>query len=66
MRQRRVLAVLLSTAVSAACGSSRAVGPYRDAPVILMGADKLRRHGWVARHTSEEAVRLAARRQIVE
>src|SRR5439155_2526200 len=37
-----------------------------DAPVLLMGADKLRRHGWSARHTSEEAVRLAARRQIVE
>lgn len=32
-----------------------------DAPLILMGVDKLRQRGWVAKHTSEEAVRLAAR-----
>jgi UDP-glucose 4-epimerase len=32
-----------------------------DAPVILMGAEKMRAAGWVAAHTSEEAVRIAAR-----
>ncbi len=32
-----------------------------DAPVILMGVAKLRRLGWVARHSSDEAVRLATR-----
>ncbi|HVC33810.1 MAG TPA: NAD-dependent epimerase/dehydratase family protein [Chloroflexota bacterium] len=37
-----------------------------DAPVIQMGVEKLRRHGWVARHTSEEAVRIAARQIVAE
>jgi UDP-glucose 4-epimerase len=32
-----------------------------DAPVILMAADKLRALGWEARHSSDDAVRLAAR-----
>jgi UDP-glucose 4-epimerase len=32
-----------------------------DAPLILMGVDKLRKLGWVSKHTSEEAVRRAAR-----
>ena len=36
-----------------------------DAPVILMGAEKMRAAGWVAGHTSDEAVRLAAR-EIIE
>jgi len=36
-----------------------------DAPVILMGAEKLRRLGWTAQHTSTEAVRIAARRLVV-
>ncbi len=37
-----------------------------DAPVILMAVDKLRRHGWQARHTSDEAVRIAARQVVAE
>ncbi|HLZ10662.1 MAG TPA: NAD-dependent epimerase/dehydratase family protein [Chloroflexota bacterium] len=32
-----------------------------DAPVILLGAEKMRGAGWVAAHSSEQAVRLAAR-----
>src|SRR5207248_7742041 len=32
-----------------------------DAPVILMDANKMRQHGWVVQHTSDEAVRIAAR-----
>jgi UDP-glucose 4-epimerase len=32
-----------------------------DAPVLLMAADKLRELGWAARHSSDDAVRLAAR-----
>jgi UDP-glucose 4-epimerase len=32
-----------------------------DAPVILMSAAKLRRQGWEAKHSSEEAVRIATR-----
>lgn len=35
-----------------------------DAPVIVMGVEKMRDLGWTARHTSTEAVRIAAR-QIV-
>jgi UDP-glucose 4-epimerase len=35
-----------------------------DAPVILMAADKLGELGWVARHSSDDAVRLAARQII--
>jgi UDP-glucose 4-epimerase len=37
-----------------------------DAPVILMGVDKMRALGWSARHTSDEAVRIAAREIIDE
>jgi UDP-glucose 4-epimerase len=32
-----------------------------DAPVILMSGEKLKAAGWVTAHTSEEAVRIAAR-----
>jgi UDP-glucose 4-epimerase len=32
-----------------------------DAPVVLMGAEKMRGHGWTARYTSDEAVRIATR-----
>jgi hypothetical protein len=31
-----------------------------------MSAEKLRQHGWVARSTSSEAVRIAARQLIAE
>lgn len=37
-----------------------------DAPVLRMSVEKIRSHGWVARHTSDEAVRIAARRLIAE
>ena len=35
-----------------------------DAPYVLFNTDKMKRLGWEARHTSEEAVRIAARRLI--
>ena len=37
-----------------------------DAPVILMGVEKLRAHGWTAGHTSAEAVRIAAHRLVAK
>jgi len=33
-----------------------------DVPVLMLNTDKMERLGWRARHTSDEAVRLAARR----
>lgn len=37
-----------------------------DAPVLRMDVEKLRRLGWTAAHTSDEAVRIAARQLIAE
>lgn len=37
-----------------------------DAPVIVFGVEKMRALGWEARHTSTEAVRIAARQIVAE